>query len=239
MNDRIETPTTTRYELPEQGTSLLGYIVRRMHKTALLEEVLRHLDEGRSGKALVGLGLYAAAASASYGTAYYQPKFNRQGDQALEADPSTGALVEARLLTRQPHITVESTVRLNDRATLVAREAIEDSVIGLRGLGMPAPSLFEFSTADGGYLAHLAGTITSELVPGLFRPARIRAYGELSLGDSTGNSGRLTLDRDGQVGVRVNGDGAAWELGFDVAATNWRNPDVLVDEFRASVEEEV
>ncbi len=30
---------TTRYELPPEGISLLGYIVRRMHKTEWLTEV--------------------------------------------------------------------------------------------------------------------------------------------------------------------------------------------------------
>jgi hypothetical protein len=231
---------TTRYELPPGGISLLGYVVRRMHKTSLLVEALDRLDRKDPAEALIRVALFAAAASASYGPAYYQPRFNRPGDRAVEADPATGALVEAVLVSAEPHTTLESVVRLDRRASFTARETIEGTTIGLRGLGMPAPSLFEFATDDRRYLAHLAGTITNELVPALLRPTRIRAYGELSLGDSAGHAGRLTLDRDGVAHLEIARDGQTWQRRFDLTADDLAVPAAggLEVEVEAELEED-
>ena len=50
---------TTRYELPETGISLLGYVVRRMHKTVWLSVIPRLLQSGDLSLALAHLGAYA------------------------------------------------------------------------------------------------------------------------------------------------------------------------------------
>ena len=88
---------TARYELPPEGITLLGYIVRRMHKTDWLAKVSSALAEGKPAKALEYAAVYAATSSTSFGRAYYQPDFNQAGEIVSEADPVTGAIITARL----------------------------------------------------------------------------------------------------------------------------------------------
>ena len=94
---------TTRYELPPEGITLLGYIVRRMHKTEWLAKVPSALAEGQAAKALEFVAVYAATSSTSFGRAHYQPQFNRTGETVSETDPHTGALVTTRLESSTPH----------------------------------------------------------------------------------------------------------------------------------------
>ena len=61
----------TRYELPSSGNSLLGYIVRRMHKTSLLNPLPEMLNNEAYAEALAQLALYTIGAAASFGPAYY------------------------------------------------------------------------------------------------------------------------------------------------------------------------
>ncbi|HEY6073509.1 MAG TPA: hypothetical protein VIV15_08990, partial [Anaerolineales bacterium] len=79
----------------------------------------------------------------------------------------------------------------------------------LHGLGMPAPSRFDFTTASGDYTAQMLGIITSELLPGLLTTSRIRAHGTLHLNDSAGDSGNLRLTREGDVHIVVTPPGGA------------------------------
>ena len=81
-------------------------------------------------------------------------------------------------------------------------KTITGTTIGLRGLGMPAPSRFTFTSGD--YHAKLTGTITSELALSLLRRTRIRAYGFLNFEDNSGNSGKLELDRSGDINLYLN-----------------------------------
>ena len=76
---------TARYELPPEGITLLGYIVRRMHKTDWLAKVPSALAEGKPAKALEYAAVYAATSSTSFGRAYYQPDFNQVGEILSEA----------------------------------------------------------------------------------------------------------------------------------------------------------
>jgi len=195
---------TVRYELPPEGNTLLGYIVRRMHKTERLLPVPELLVQGKSSKALEHIALYTAGASASYGRAFYQPTFDAAGATVREPDPATGAIVTARLESRSPqyHITYE--VDLPGGDSFQGSETITGTTFGLRGLGMPAPSQFNF--VSGGYHARLAGTITSELALSLFGHTRIRAYGFLNFEDNAGNSGKLELDRAGDITLTINDD---------------------------------
>lgn len=87
----------TRYELPSEGISLLGYVVRRVHKTALLLPAVELLRQGQTGSALAQIGLYTAVASASFGPAYYQPQMTMSGERLTEVDPQTGIAVSAVL----------------------------------------------------------------------------------------------------------------------------------------------
>ncbi len=193
---------TTRYELPPEGTSLLGYIVRRMHKTERLIPIPELLAEGKSTEALEHIALYTIAASASYGRAYYQPTFNATGETITEPDPVTGATVTATLESRSPHYHITHEVNLPNGDQFQGRETITGTNVGLRGLGMPAPSHFTFTS--GNYHAKLTGTITSELALSLLGRTRIRAYGFLNFEDNAGNSGKLELDRSGDINLYLN-----------------------------------
>ena len=86
-----------RYELPPEGTTLLGYVVRRMHKTAELIRVPDLLAEGKSASALEAAAIYAAASSTSFGRAYYQPRFDSLGAIVEQRDPVTGAYIDQPL----------------------------------------------------------------------------------------------------------------------------------------------
>jgi len=201
---------TTRYELPPEGTSLLGYIVRRMHKTAWLVPVPKLLSQGQSAQALEYISIYAALSATSYGRAHYQPSFDLTGDSISEPDPNTGAQVTARLDSRSPHYHISYNIIMPNGDTFQGAEEITGTTIGLRGLGMPAPSRFTFTSGD--YNADLTGIITSELALSLLGNTRIRAYGSLNFTDSAGNSGRLELKRDGGLTIIVNDQETKYSL---------------------------
>ena len=153
---------TTRYELPPEGTSLLSYIVRRMHKTAWLALVPELLSQEQSTKALEHIAIYTVVSSTSYGRAYYQPNFNATGDSVSEPDPATGASVTARLDSRSPHYQISYDVAMPNGDTFRGAEEITGTTVGLRGLGMPAPSRFTFTSGE--YKSELTGIITSALL---------------------------------------------------------------------------
>jgi hypothetical protein len=193
---------TTRYELPPEGITLLGYIVRRMHKTEWLAKVSSLLAQGHTAQALDHAAIYAATASTSFGRAYYQPNFNSTGESITEADPTTGAIVTARLESRSPHYHISYEAMMPNGDIFQGSETITGTTVGLRGLGMPAPSKFTFTSGD--YSAEFSGIITSELALSLFSNTRIRGYGYLDLQDNAGNTGRLDLSRSGDITIRVN-----------------------------------
>ena len=195
----------TRYELPQGHITLLGYVVRRMHKTERLVVVSHELSAGHPAEALAETALYAAAASASFGPAYYQPLFNGVGEMVSEADPATGARVIAKLEEQSPHLRISYTVDMPDGNRLSGEESISGTTVSLHGLGMPAPSRFNFVSADGAYKAQVTGLVTSELLPGLLGNSRIRAHGTLDLRDNAGNTGTLRLNRGGEAHVTVTG----------------------------------
>ena len=193
----------TRYELPPEGISLLGYVVRRMHKTAWLTSVRALLADGRSADALARVAMYAVAASTSFGPAYYQPRFNAVGERVSEPDPETGAAVWAELKSSSPTYKISYAANLPNGDIFSGDEDITGTTVGLRGLGMPAPSKFHFRSDA--YEANLTGILTSELALSFIRGTRIRAYGFLNFNDNAGNSGKLTLDRANNIAMQVNG----------------------------------
>ena len=193
---------TARYELPPEGITLLGYIVRRMHKTEWLAKGPATLAEGQTTKALEYTAVYAATSATSYGRAYYQPQFDRAGETISETDPITGAMVTATLVSISPHYNISYQAVMPNGDTFKGSETITGTTVGLRGLGMPAPSKFTFTS--GNYAAGFNGIITSELALSLFRNTRIRAYGFLDIKDNEGNTGRLELSRAGDIAIRIN-----------------------------------
>ena len=193
---------TLRYELPPEGISLLGYVVRRMHKTEWLVKAIDLLAKNKKADALEAIALYAVSSSTSFGRAYYQPQFNRVGEMIQERDPITGALVSAKLESSSPTYHITYTAAMNSGETFHGSETILGTTIGLRGLGMPAPSKFIFNA--GGYQAEFTGTLTSELALSLFGNTKIRAYGSLDFKDNAGNTGHLELSRQGYVTIKIN-----------------------------------
>jgi hypothetical protein len=193
---------STRYELPPERTSLLGYIVRRMHKTEILAPVPTLLAQGSSVKALEQIALYATVSSTSFGQAYYQPTFNSTGEAVTENDPITGASVTARLDSRSPHYHISYEAVMPNGDTFLGSEEITGTTVGLRGLGMPAPSRFSFTSGE--YTAELVGVLTSELAISLLGRTRIRAFGFLNFNDNQGNTGRLDLNRQGILNLTLN-----------------------------------
>lgn len=191
-----------QYETPRGGISITGYIARRLHKTALLDDIETALSR-RPALALMQFAIYAAAAATSWGPALYQPRFDRPGAEVAEADPDTGAQVTVRCLATEPHYTFEFDVLLPGGGRISGQEAITGTTVSLTGLGMPAPSRFRYQSADAVYEAEAIGTITSELAPHLFGPWHIRGYGALQLTDTLGQQGVLSLDRQGQASVVV------------------------------------
>jgi len=209
---------TARYELPPEGITLLGYIVRRMHKTDWLAKIPALLTDGQTAKALECAAIYAASSSTSYGRAYYQPQFNRTGAVISEVDPVTGATVTARLESTSPHYNISYEAVMPNRDTFRGSETITSTTVGLRGLGMPAPSKFSFTSGD--YTAEFSGILTSELALSLFGNTKIRAYGFLNLKDSAGNIGRLDLNRAGVLTIQINDQPAS---NHSITKITWMN----------------
>jgi hypothetical protein len=198
MHTQVFDRERMQYETPPEGISIGGYIARRLHKTALLANVPALLQTA-AAQALAQLALYAAAASTSFGPALYQPRGDAPGTQLLTVDPQTGAQV---CVSNEGDLRFSYSVSYAGVGTLTGAETITGTTVGLRGLGMPAPSTFAFVSADGNYRAQLGGTITSELAPRI-GAWRIRGYGSLDLSDSAGNHGRLVLDRAGRVTIEI------------------------------------
>jgi hypothetical protein len=196
---------TLHYELPPEGTTLLGYIVRRMHKTHWILPVRHLISSGDREQALASIAMYAIAACTSFGRAFYQPRFDNVGDEASEADPATGAIVAAKLESKDPHYRISYSARMPDGSIFYGSEEITGTTVGLRGLGMPAPSRFHFTCDE--YEAELTGVITSELALSIFGNTRIRGHGFLNFRDNAGSSGKISVERNGSVKLEVNGKG--------------------------------
>ena len=191
-----------RYELPPAGITLLGYVVRRMHKTQLLMPVPELISANKTDEALVKIAMYAVTSSTSFGPAYYQPQFNSVGAEVNEADPQTDAMVTAKLISTSPHYLISYTAAMTNGDVFSGSEEITGTTVGLRGLGMPAPSKFSFKSGE--YSADLTGILTSELVLSLIGRTRIRAYGFLNFNDNANNSGKLSIDRNQKVKLEIN-----------------------------------
>ena len=193
---------TTRYELPPSGITLLGYVVRRMHKTQWLTSIPALLAENKNSEALAQIAMYAVTSSTSFGPASYQPQFNSKGEEVSEADPQTGAMVTAKLISTSPHYLISYIAVMPNGDVFSGSEEITGTTVGLRGLGMPAPSKFNFKS--GGYSADLTGILTSELALSLIGRTRIRAYGFLNFNDNANNSGKLSIDRNQKIKLEIN-----------------------------------
>lgn len=218
LDERLSTPYfiptgDARAPYETRGTTFLQYLARRAAKTRALLPLATLLREERAGGpefagALACFAYYVAAASTSYGLGYQQPNFTNQRI-AEERDPETNALISATNTGANREIAATLRGTLPRIGLYEASERILGTTIGLRGLGMPAPSTFAFEVDAGGRRAGLAawrgtarGTITTELAPS-FSGSRVRAYGSLDLHGSDESRGRAEITRDGQVKIEV------------------------------------
>jgi len=194
------------------GTSLVRYLARRTAKTRLLLELVECLpSDGRPPRpeqALAVFGVFCAAAAASFGRGYRQPSFDATGTEIAEEDRETSARITARLDGRGPGSRLRLSVRaeLDGIGIFEGHEEIVGTTVGLHGLGMPAPSVFEFRTAPplAPWSARAVGTITAELTPSL-SGTRVRGHGRLELSDDGGLRGVVQLMRNGRVQATVDG----------------------------------
>jgi len=223
MNMRLDEELSTPYFSPSgdarapyetHGTTFLQYLARRAAKCRILAPLGTLLMEERPGGAefsgaLACFAYYAVAASTTYGSGYRQPEFT---DEQIveERDPETGALVSAINSGNRREIAAKIRATVPKIGIYDASERILGTTVGIRGLGMPAPSTFSFEVDASGRRAGLAawrgtarGTITTELAPSL-RGSRIRAYGALDLNGSDGSRGRAEITREGLVRIQIS-----------------------------------
>ena len=116
--------------------------------------------------------------------------------------PVTGAMITAKLESTSPHYNISYQAVMPNGNIFKGSETITGTTVGLRGLGMPAPSKFTFTSGE--YSVELEGLITSELALSLVGNTRIRAYGFLNIKDNQGNTGRLELNRAGDISIKIN-----------------------------------
>lgn len=218
LDERIATPPFSphgdaRAEYETFGTSFVAYLARRAAKTRALLPLRKLLSLERRGGperagALVCFAYYAAAASTTYGRGYRQPEFDG-AREAHERDLQTKARISATDIGAGREIKAEIRATIPQIGSFVAREQVLRTTVGLRGLGMPAPTSLAFDVDGSGRAAGLApwrgearGIITTELALSL-GGTEIRAYGSLDLRGSDGSTGKATLDRDGSLRVEV------------------------------------
>ena len=198
----ISTPVSSedrmKYETPRGGITIGNYVARRLHKTKLLTPI-PDLSASDPARALIQIALFAAAASTSFGPALYQPDSDPPGRVIETVDPETQARVTVAC---EGNLRFSYQIEMDGVGVLSGSEIIQGTTVGLRGLGMPAPTTFTFTSARGNYTAEITGMITSELAPRIGRWS-IRGFGSLDLSDNQGNRGRLSLDRSGLVFVSV------------------------------------
>ena len=223
MNMRLDEQLGSPYFSPSgdarapyetHGTTFLQYLARRAAKCRILAPLGTLLKEERPGGAefsgaLACFAYYAVAASTTYGSGYRQPEFT---DEQIveERDPETGALISAINSGGRREIAAKIRAVVPKIGVYEASERILGTTVGIRGLGMPAPSTFAFEVDAAGRRAGLAawrgtarGTVTTELAPSL-RGSRIRAYGALDLHGSDGSRGRAEITREGLVRIQIS-----------------------------------
>jgi len=195
------------------GTSFLQYLARRAAKSRILLPLGTLLRSDRAGGpefagALVCFAYYCVAASTTYGSGYQQPSFT---DEQIveELDRETGVAVRATNTGGRREIAAKISATLPKIGLYESSERVLGTTVGIRGLGMPAPSIFSFEVDASGRRAGLAawrgtarGTITTELAPS-FSGSRVRAYGSLDLHGSDESRGRAEITRDGRVKIEV------------------------------------
>ena len=201
-----------RADYETDGTTFLQYLARRAAKTVILEPLQQLLAVQRPGgpipaAALVCFAYYAVAASTSYGRGYRQPTFSSERS-AVEQDRERSSVITARSVGARGDLAAEITAEVAGIGRFIGNERILGTTVGLRGLGMAAPSQFSFETTRGRGATLLAwrgearGTVTTEIAPSL-RGTTVRAYGSLALSDDAGSTGTATLSREGEVSITV------------------------------------
>ena len=199
----VENPVT-RYELPPEGISKLGYMVRRMHKTATLVNLSQILNLEEFASALYQIAVYTAGAAASFGKFYYEPAVDEVGTTITEKDPQTGAIVSATLVKSEEKQYYRHMVQLPEGDLFSGCEQSGNAKMSFRGWVHPAKTRFQFISADEDYHAQFEGEITREIVPRVVGPWLGRAHGLLKMEDNKGNVGSVTLNSQAKAIVTIS-----------------------------------
>ncbi|MCB0034864.1 MAG: hypothetical protein KDE51_12615 [Anaerolineales bacterium] len=192
-----------RYELPPEGISFLGYVVRRMHKTKLLTPVQDLTAQQRYPQALAQIAHYAAASSTSFGQLYYEPVRDQVGTSVMERDPETNAVVMATYENSTPESRFSFVAKIPTGDIFSGCETKATSKISLRGWTTPTQQTITYTTADESYCATLSGNIQHEIIPRLVGSWIIRAHGELAIEDNQGLSGKIIFRRDATATITL------------------------------------
>jgi hypothetical protein len=205
----------TQYELPPEGISLLGYVVRRWHKTELLGQLPQLLAQGGETKqrlALLQVAHYAAASLVTFGSLFYEPVLDAVGSRRMEADPQTGAEVTAVLESIHPAQVCYTEVALPWGGWVHGRETTQHNQVNLHGWIHSVTCDLDFYHPTPHFTSHIRGNLIREIVPRLAGPWHMRAHGTLELQDNAGHVGRLILRRDATATVLItNESGELWQ----------------------------
>lgn len=194
----------TEYELPPEGISTLGYVVRRMHKTHLLIEVDTLIQRHLYPYALAQVGHYAVASSATFGQMPYEPRPTQIGASITEYDPATNAFVMATKANISTANCYSFIVKLPDGAMLIGHKLEQESHFQPRGISTPTTINLTFTSADEQYQAQLHGILNHERLPRIVGTPLCRAYGELKFQDNQEHHGVLTLKRNAEATVQIS-----------------------------------
>lgn len=200
--ERVES-RFSQYEFPPEGISQLGYTVRRMHKTSMLNDVELALSQRAHQSSLKQLTTYALASASSYGNVSYEPQVDQLGASITEQDPDTGAIVTATLMSLDPYEYYSFAVKMDSGSFFSGTESRDESNYSFRGFTMPASVSYEFVSADETYHARLTGTMYREVVPRIVGPWHIRTTGELIMQDNFGHRGVARLERDSKTMIKI------------------------------------
>ena len=201
--DVVENPAT-RYELPQEGISNLGYIVRRMHKTSSLNRVSELINVENFAQTLYQIALYVTSASSSFGKLYYQPDENQVGETVTEKDPATGAIISATFTQSEEMRQYQYMVQMPNGDIISGADNESESNISFRGWSFPSTSKYQFTSADESYHAEFEGEIMREVVPRVSGPWHGRAHGQMTMTDNHGNSGSVTLNTSAEMVVTIH-----------------------------------
>lgn len=191
------------YEFPPHGTTKLGYMVRRMHKTEQLLTVPSLIAQRHFAQAVEQVGLYMTTAMVSFGRLPYEPSREAIGSSFSADDPATGATVTATYESDLPQVTYSFQIVMPNGGTVTGYESRQNAELSTRGWGTPIALNMTYTLAQSSYEMAIQGEVTREIVPRLAGPWHMRAFGQLTVQDKQGNTAVILLRRDASASLTL------------------------------------